>query len=221
MLTGRSFIFEKIMAVRQNVWDVKTRTNFTGSDKLIRAIQKGVGGSSTDPRNPYNIAFKEWGEIYRAFLRARFNENKSGGAKWPRIAKRTEKWRLARYGIKHKKILFVTQTLYKITDKKYDKSKGHYEKRTKYGITVGAAGGRRHPDYPGSLFDLVLVHARGRSKSTRKVKRFGKEIKGQRGGAMPKREIVVPASAYILRRMGIKMEAAHKIAVKKANQAVK
>lgn len=158
---------------------------------------------STDPRNPYNVAFRRMGELYRQYLRHEFDANKKGGRKWRAVKKSTLKWRERKYGIKHKLILFVTHTLHNLTHTKFSAAKGHYEKRTKYGITIGVAPAIPHPDYPGSIYAAVAFHAKGLPK--RKI---------------PPRPIFVPASQQVKDKMDRSMKLAHAKVTKEANRAI-
>lgn len=98
-----------------------------------------------------------------------------------------------KYGITHELILSVTKTLYKAT--------GTYEKRTKYGITVGMAA-VDHPDFKGTTQDLARLHAAG-------------------PGHLPSRVIIVPADSETKGKMDRSLRRAHAIEVNKANRKVK
>ena len=191
------------MAIRQRGWKAETRVNFSGFTELADKIKEGLVVIGSDPKNPFNIAIRKWGEQYRSFLKHRFNRlKKPEGGEWRKIAERTHRWRIKKHNIRHRQILYVTRTLYKLTDKKYNPAKGHYAKKTKYGATIGVAGYKKHPDYPGTIYRLVKFHAKGNAIT-------------------PKRRIIVKPDQPTIDKMHKSMTWAMKRLLTIANKKVK
>lgn len=188
------------MALTSRTWKTETKVNFSGNGEIAREMKKGLQDTTYNPRNPYSVAFKKFGEVYRQYLRKEFNANKDGGGRWAPIKKSTIRWRKWKHGIKHKKILYVTRTLYRLTVKKYTPAYGQYEKRTKYGITVGSGGRAKHPDSRLSIHHLVKIHAKGLGRN------------------LPERKIFVDPDQATINKMDALMQDAHRRVVKKANK---
>ena len=172
-----------------------TRVNYSGFTSFREQVKKGIVDASDDAGNQYSVSFRRWAEFYRTFLKRRFKEQAAGAGEWDEIAESTKRWRKAKRGVTHSLILTVTGALYKAT--------GAYEKRTKYGVTVGMAA-ESHDDYEGTTQDLALLHATGRAHP-----------------AMPSRVIIVPADDETIGKMNRSLRRAHAIELNKANRKVK
>lgn len=180
------------MAVKSRKHKSGVKMNFSGYDALRRKIKSGIESTVDDPDNEYSASFRRWARYYREFLRRRFREKAAGGGEWDKIAEETKKWRKKKHGITHELILWVTESLYAAT--------GTYEKRTKYGITVGM-GEDPHPDFNGTARRLAAIHAAG--------------------GNAPVRQIIEDADSETVRKMEASIKRAHAIEVNKANRKAK
>ena len=142
---------------------------------------------------PIRQAFGTWGELYREFIRARYDRLSRGGGSWPPLAPST----VARKG--HGLILRDTDTLYEATQPFFVGKPGQLNQHVPFGIAVGIRPGGAHPTAGMDINELALIHQNG-------------------VGSVPARPIIVAPTPVVVNKMAdamndVVMEVAQKTGV--------
>lgn len=120
---------------------IKTVINTRGFDKFIR----GLNGPSA------NVAamYKQWGAVYRGYIRERWNDYSRGGGDWPPL--------------KHREgsILRDTNTLFATVDYTFGDPGSRVEEIERDGIVVGFGGSGEHPEAQMTVARLAEIHDQG------------------------------------------------------------
>lgn len=150
--------------------------NMKGLDRFAAEIDRGL--HSTSP-GPMRNVLKQWAAVYRSFLQLRFVEFARGGG-WTGLKRKTIKARRGRgIGVE---ILTDTGLLKGALQPQFIGAPGALEEHIPFGIRVGYGGPGQHPGGSATVAEIASYHQTG-------------------AGKLPVREIIVPPSDALMRRM--------------------
>jgi hypothetical protein len=165
---------------------LRLRGLFRFSDSVQRHLKGPNHGG------PIGVAFKQWGAVYRGFVKERFHRFSRGSGDWPPLKPSTIARRRKGTGVGTVAILIDTGTLFAGLDPSLKTEKGAIQKDIRNGIRVGYGGSARHEKGGGTIAAIASYHQAG-------------------GGRLPKREIIVkPDSATIAKMAKLMRDAIEK-----------
>jgi len=140
---------------------MSVRLALRGLDRFAGRIDSAL--RSGGPAHPIRRALKQWGFIYRSYVRERYVTYSRGGGDWQDLAPSTKRRR--RKGRKGGggtySILYDTGTLIAGLDPSFSPDKGAIETDIPFGIRLGYGGAARHKRGKGTIAMIAAAHDEG------------------------------------------------------------